>query len=146
MMQLFRCGHFPIDLTIYPQGYSMVPVIIMHSDVIVDAMASQITSLRIVCSTVYSGADQRKYHKVPRHWPFVRGIHRWPLNSPHKRTETRKMFPIDDVIVYPTESVVTSRVFKVPNLRFCPCWGYTALTTTHKFYYCIFTKTEDAQN
>ena len=20
----------------------------------------------------------------PRHWPFVRGIHRWPMNSPHK--------------------------------------------------------------
>ena len=22
--------------------------------------------------------------KSPRYWPFVRGIHRWPVNSPHK--------------------------------------------------------------
>ena len=28
---------------------------------------------------------------------FVRGIHRWPVNSPHKRPITRKMFPLGDV-------------------------------------------------
>ena len=27
------------------------------------------------------------------------GIHRWPVNSPHKRPVTRKMFPFDDVIM-----------------------------------------------
>ena len=37
--------------------------------------------------------------KAPRHWPFVRGIHRGPVNSPHKRLVTRKMFPFDDVIM-----------------------------------------------
>ena len=25
---------------------------------------------------------QRKY-QIPRHWPFARGIHRWPVDSPH---------------------------------------------------------------
>ena len=30
---------------------------------------------------------------------FVRGIHRWPVNSPHKGPVTRKIFPIDDVIM-----------------------------------------------
>ena len=30
---------------------------------------------------------------------FVPGIHRWPLNSPHKWPVTRKMFPFDDVIM-----------------------------------------------
>ena len=30
---------------------------------------------------------------------FVRGIHRWPLNSPRKRPVTRKMFPFVDVIM-----------------------------------------------
>ena len=25
-----------------------------------------------------------KEHRRPHHWPFVRGIHRWPVNSPHK--------------------------------------------------------------
>ena len=30
---------------------------------------------------------------------FVRGIHRWPVNSPHEGTVTRKMFPFDEVII-----------------------------------------------
>ena len=30
---------------------------------------------------------------------FVQGIHRWPVNSRHKRPVTRKMFPFDDVIM-----------------------------------------------
>ena len=30
---------------------------------------------------------------------FVRGIHRWPVNSRHKEPMTRKMFPFDDFIM-----------------------------------------------
>ena len=52
----------------------------------------------IVYSTVYSDADQRKY-KNSASLAFVRGIHRWPVNSPHKWPVTRKMFPFDDVIM-----------------------------------------------
>ena len=55
------------------------------------AMASQITSLTIVYSTVYSGVDQRK-NQSSASLAFVRGIHRWPVNSPHKWPVTRKMF------------------------------------------------------
>ena len=62
------------------------------------AMASQITSLTIVYSTVYSGADQRK-HQSSVSLAFVRGIHRWPVNSPLKWPVTRKMFSFDDVIM-----------------------------------------------
>ena len=62
------------------------------------AIASQITSLTIVYSKVYSGADQRK-HECPMSPAFVQGIHRGPVNSPHKWTVTRKMFPFDDVIM-----------------------------------------------
>ena len=40
-----------------------------YNDVIMGVIASQITSLTIVYSTVYSDADQRK-HKAPRHWPL----------------------------------------------------------------------------
>ena len=64
-----------------------------YSDVVMGAMASQITSLTIVESTVYSGADQRK-HQSSTSLAFVRGIHRWPVNSPHKGPVTRKMFPL----------------------------------------------------
>ena len=28
--------------------------------------------------------DVIKWKHFPRNWPFVRGIHRWPVNSPHK--------------------------------------------------------------
>ena len=49
------------------------------SDVTIGAMASQITSLSIVYSTVYSGADQRK-HQSSASLVFVRGIHRSPVN------------------------------------------------------------------
>ena len=62
------------------------------------AIASQITSLTIVHSTVNSGTDQRK-HQSSTSLAFVRGIHRWPVNSPHKGPVTRKMFPFDDVIM-----------------------------------------------
>ena len=61
-------------------------------------MASQITSLTIVYSTSYSGVDQRK-HQSSASLAFVLGIHRGPVNSPHKRPVTRKMFPFDDVIM-----------------------------------------------
>ena len=69
-----------------------------YNDVLMTAMASQITSLAIVYSTVYSGADQWK-HQSSASLVFVRGIHRWPVNSHHKGPVTRKMFPFDDVII-----------------------------------------------
>ena len=72
--------------------------VIHYSDVTMDAMASQITSLTIVYPTVYSDADQRK-HQSSASLAFVWGIHRWPVNSPHKGPVTRKMFPFDDVIM-----------------------------------------------
>ena len=61
-------------------------------------MRSQITSLTIVYSTDYSDADQSKYQSSAS-LAFVRGIHRRPVNSPHKWPVMRKMFPFDDVIM-----------------------------------------------
>ena len=57
-----------------------------------------ITSLTIVYSTVYSDADQRQ-HQSSASLAFVWGIHRGPVNSPHKWPVTRKIFPFDDVIM-----------------------------------------------
>ena len=62
-----------------------------YGDVIIGAKASLITSLTIVYSTVYSGADQRK-HQSSASLAFVRGIHRWSVNSPHKWPERGKGF------------------------------------------------------
>ena len=54
-----------------------------YNDVIMGTIASQITSLTIVYSIVYSDADQTK-HQSSASLAFVRGIHRGPVNSPHK--------------------------------------------------------------
>ena len=54
-----------------------------YNDVIMGTVASQITSLTIVYSTVDSDADQRE-HQSSASLAFVRGIHRGPVNSPHK--------------------------------------------------------------
>ena len=70
-----------------------------YNDVTMSVIASQITSLTSVYSTVYSDADQRK-HQSSASLAFVRGIHRWPVNSPHKGPVTRKMFPFDDFIIW----------------------------------------------
>ena len=63
------------------------------------AMTSRIADVSIVCSTVCSGADQRK-HQSSASLAFVGGIHRSPVNSPHKGPVTPKMFPFNDVIMY----------------------------------------------
>ena len=55
-----------------------------YNDVIMTTMASQITSLTVVYSIVYSGADQRK-HQSSASLAFVRGTHR-DLWIPAQRT------------------------------------------------------------
>ena len=71
-------------------------------------MASQITSLTIVYSTIHSSTDERK-HQSSASLAFVMGIHRWPVNSPHKGPVTRKMFPFDDIIMTQSRGFESSR-------------------------------------
>ena len=91
-------------------------------------MASHITSLTIVYSTVYSGADQRKLQSSVS-LAFVWGIHRGPVNSPHKRPITRKLFPFDDVIMYKwlyccgIHISVSMHFSKIARLWILPCSG-----------------------
>ena len=88
-----------------------------YNDVIMSAMASQITSLTIVYSIIYLGADQSSASLA-----FVRGIHRWPVNSPHKWPVTRKMFPFHDVIMKWVHGMVIRA-----DSRFAPSHWETAL-------------------
>ena len=90
------------------------------------AIASQITSLTIVYSIVYSDADQRK-HQSSAPLAFVRGIHRGPVNSPHKWPVTRKMFPFDDVIMF--HEFASQEPVPFHDLRFIT---YHHLLTTQK--------------
>ena len=67
---------------------------------------NQTTQLRVVCEM---NIVLYKYLNICNKWiaflspnialAFVMGIHRWPVNSPHKGPVTRKMFPFDDVII-----------------------------------------------
>ena len=73
------------------------------------AIASQITSLTIVYSTVYLRCWSKKT-SISASLAFERGIHRGPVNSPHKRPVTRKMLPFDDVIMH-HHCLIVSTVF-----------------------------------
>ena len=70
-----------------------------YSDIIMSMIVSQISGIPIVCSIVCSGAAQWKPQRSTS-LAFVRGIHRWPVDSPHKRPVMLKMFPFDDFIVH----------------------------------------------
>ena len=86
-----------------------------HSDVRMSLMVSQITGVPIVCSTVCSGANQRR-HQSSVSLAFVRGIHRRPVNSPHKGLVMRNVFPFDDVIM--------STHKLPPQITLLKCWIY----------------------
>ena len=79
-----------------------------YDDVTMGVIASQITSLTIVYSIVYSDTDQRK-RQSSASLAFVRGIHRGPVSSPHKWPVMRKIFPFYDVIM--------------PRTKYCACWS-----------------------
>ena len=74
-------------------------------------------------STVYSDADQRK-HQSSTSLAFVRGIHRGPVNSPHKWPVTRKMLPFDDVIMMHHQLTANIRdndldILRVQSINVC---------------------------
>ena len=53
-----------------------------------------------LCCILYHD-DVIKWKHFPRYWPFVRGIHRWPVNSPHKGQWRRAlMFPLSCFRIY----------------------------------------------
>ena len=94
-----------------------------YCDVMMGAMASQITSLTIVYSTVHSGADQRNYQS-PASLAFVNSPHKWPV--------TRKMSPFDNAIMWLFESLMLSDGHSWYHLShsITLCRPATNLTTT----------------
>ena len=81
-------------------------------------MASQISSLISVYSTIYSGADQRK-HQSSASLAFVRGIHRWPVNSPYKYVWRP---PKRDI--YVRNGDVCLRIERIPVTGIGNCWRH----------------------
>ena len=95
------------------------------SDVIMSTMASQITDISMLCSSVCSGAYQRT-HQSSASLAFERGIQRWPVISPHKWRVTRKMFLLDDVIMRGAGDVILWNIDKI---------GGYQITTKQKYIY-----------
>ena len=96
---------FPTQRASNPDFFSFLDVIMAfgnHYDyVIMTMLASQITSLTVVYSIVYSGVNYSGVkHQSSASLAFVWEIHRGPVNFPHKWPVTRKMFPFDDVIMH----------------------------------------------
>ena len=101
------------------------------------AMTSQVTGVSIVYQTVCPGGDQRK-HQSPASLGFVRGIHRWPMNSPHKGPVTRKCshsmtsscscFMVIDYILFSVEStdLKKKKISHLVPIILCkgPCMGF----------------------
>ena len=109
-----------------------------YNDAIMGAMASQITSPTVVYIAVYSGADQWK-HQSCASLPFMRGIQRWPVNSPHKWPVTRNFFPFDDVImkchkIYSSQSGI---------VKHGPIWNDNTYTAQQGRWYKEFEPTKD---
>ena len=80
-------------------------------------MASQITSLMIVYSAVYSGADQRKYQSSA-YLDFVREIHRWP-----QRTSNAKNVSIwwrHNAVQYRISFLDASKITQLSWKLICP--------------------------
>ena len=117
------------------------------------SMAFQITSLTIIYTTVYSGTDQRK-HQSSASLAFVRGIHRWPVNSPHKWPVTRKMFPFDDVIINSVKFTCPQKALKLANIvlgsssTLKDSAVFMMVATTSEMFFCfssIFSQPERKQ-
>ena len=91
-------------------------------------MPSQIISVSTVNSTVCSGRDQRK-HQSSTSVALVRGIHRWPMDSPHRGPIMRKVFPFNDIIMSLHHYAVLLQSAELPQLELHLQW--TQQPTSH---------------
>ena len=103
-----------------------------YNDVPMSVTASRITSLTIDYSSVYSKRRSKLTPKLSV-TGFVRGIHLWPVNSPHKGPVTRKMFSFDGVIMIRCAIKVTLESTEIVELIGCPklrpvTWNHSTLS------------------
>ena len=116
--------------TLWPY-YVCVLIAQHYNDVIMSTMTSQITGFLIAYSNVCSGSDQRKYQSSVS-LASVRGIHRWPVNFTHKGPVTRKMFPLDDVIM--KYDICSTCIPLMPYVTSC-CTGPFCHSSTGTLWY-----------
>ena len=108
-----------------------------YNDVIMSAMASQITSLTIVYSTIYSGTDQRKYQSSAS-MAFVCGDSPVTGEFPAQRSSNAEMFPFSDVIMLspPTRLFISVLRMTTKNTKSritAYLWGESTSDSPHKW-------------
>ena len=108
------------------------------------AMASLITSLTSVYSTVHPGADQRKHQSSASLAP-VRGIHRRLVNSPHKWPLTRKFFFIwwrHHAVNYPQQTLGYGVSFVNSKHDLCFVFATAMLYVIHSHNWLSYMETD----
>ena len=108
-------------------GYSTVLLTNHYSEIIISTMISQVTGVSAICST----ADQRKYESTVS-LAFLRRIHWWPVDSPHKRPVMQKMFPFDDVLMHITQKENSGSLGNLCNFL----WGSPPIHLNCVLYWC----------
>ena len=114
MSQPLSCHGDMCKIVIWIDNYFSDRATWHYSDIKMSMMASKITGVWIVCTIVCSGADQRKYQSSAS-LAFVRGIHWWPVDCPHKGPVIWKMFPFDYVIMIEGQEPLCEMYPRVSN-------------------------------
>ena len=73
-----------------PQGAEWTKRVQRHLSHVTRSLKSPVS--RLYVQQVVE-ANKKRNIQVLHYWPFVREIHRWPVDDPHKRPEMRKAFP-----------------------------------------------------
>ena len=132
-----QCDKFDLDLALRAALLNS-----HYSNVIMSAMAFQITGVSMVCSAVYSGADQRKKQSSASP-AFVRGIHRWPMNSPHKgqwrggQWCSQRTSDAENVSIWWRHHALQPSSYMGPELGARRCWaisGYSDYELKHVLF------------
>ena len=82
------------------------------------------------------GASSKK-HQSPHYCPFVREIHRWPVNSQNKGTVTRKNLSFDDVIMNLVKVCFSNITLTVSTFSLCTLLIHKAGTGEIVFHYPV---------
>ena len=89
-MESFRThvGHWHALRTCRPSGNygtsRLVPYLQVRPSLLIRRSHRLFTLWALGLQMSFRHDDVIKWKHFPRHWLFVRGIHRWPVNSPHK--------------------------------------------------------------
>ena len=78
--------------------------------------------------------DVIKWKRFPRYWPFVRGIHRWPVNSPPKG-QRREAFMFSLICVFDNKRLskqLRRRRFETPSRSLWRQCNRISLRNHHK--------------